>query len=75
MTGVSIPVSNQGDCDRAWQRRRIRTEDKAKVVAAVWRTEFDPIPCCTIAILHQDDMKKRINRITAILGGMDALKK
>ena len=28
-------------------RRRIKTEEKAKVVAAVWGTEFDLFPCHT----------------------------
>ena len=35
----------------------IYTEEKAKVVAAVWGTEFIKF----LAVLHQDDMKKRIN--------------
>ena len=41
-------------------RRWINTEEKAKVVAAVWGTEL-------IQFLDalQDDLKKRINRITA----------
>ena len=37
--------------------RRIYTEEKAKVVAAVWGTDFIPF----LAILHQDDAKKRMN--------------
>ena len=38
----------------------IYTEDKAKVVAAVWGTEL--IQCLAkIAILHFDDLKKRMN--------------
>ena len=44
-------------------RRRIctiYTEEKAKVVAAVWGTEFIKF-FTTLAILHQDDMKKRMN--------------
>ena len=45
-------------------RRRINTEDKAKVVAAVWGTEVTKF-LATLAICHQDDLKKRINRITA----------
>ena len=36
-------------------------QKKAKVVAAVWGTELR-----TIDIFHQDDMKKRMNRIKAI---------
>ena len=38
-------------------RRRIYTEEKAKVVGAVWGTEFIQL----LAVLYQDDMKKRIN--------------
>ena len=37
----------------------------AKVLAAVWGDRIDSIPCRTIAIFHQDELKKRINRITA----------
>ena len=35
-------------------------EQEAKVVAAVWGTEFIQF-LATIAILHQDDSKKRMN--------------
>ena len=38
-------------------RRRIKTEEKVKVVAAVWGTEFIQF-LAAIAILHQADMKK-----------------
>ena len=41
-------------------RRRIYTEEKAKVVAAVWGTECIQF-LATLAVLHQDDMKKRMN--------------
>ena len=41
-------------------RRRIYTEDKGKVVAAVWGTEFIPF-LAMLAVFHQDDMKKRMN--------------
>ena len=37
--------------------QRIRTEEKAKVVAAVWRTEFIQF-LARLAVLHQDDLKK-----------------
>ena len=50
-------------------RRRINTEENAKVVTAAWGTELIPF-LSALAILHQDDLKKRINRITA---RMDAL--
>ena len=38
-------------------RRRINTEEKAKVVAAAWRTELIQF-LAALAILHQDDQKK-----------------
>ena len=44
--------------------RRINTEEKAKVVAAAWGKELIQF-LAAIAILHQNDLKKRINRITA----------
>ena len=40
-------------------RRRIYTEEKAKVVAAVWGTEFIQF-LAALAVLHQDDKKKRM---------------
>ena len=40
-------------------RRRINTEDKAKTVAAVWGTQFILL-LAALAILHQDDLKKRM---------------
>ena len=42
-------------------RRRTYTEEKVKVVAAVWGTPFIQFLCRTIAILHQDDLKNRMN--------------
>ena len=45
-------------------RRRTKTEEKAKVVAAVWGTEMMQF-LAALAILHQDALKKGINRITA----------
>ena len=41
-------------------RRRIKTEEKAKVVAAVWGTESIYF-FASQAIMHQDDLKNRIN--------------
>ena len=41
-------------------RRRIYTEEKAKIVAAVWGTQFIQ-SLAALDILHQDDMKKRMN--------------
>ena len=43
-----------------FHRRKIYTGDKAKVVVAVWWTAFIQF-LAMLAILHQDDMKKRIN--------------
>ena len=40
-------------------RRRIYTEEKAKIVAAVWRTELIQF-LAVVAFLHQDDLKKRL---------------
>ena len=37
---------------------------RQKVVAAAWGTELVKF-LAALAILHQDDLKKRINRITA----------
>ena len=41
-------------------RRRIYTEEKAKVVGAVWGTEFIQ-SLAALAILHQDDLKNGMN--------------
>ena len=41
-------------------RRRIYTEEKAKVVSAVWGTDFIHF-LAVLAVLYQDDMKKRMN--------------
>ena len=55
-------------------RRRIKTEEKTKVVAAVWGTEFFQF-LAALDIIQEDDFEKRMNRIMSIvLGGMDALK-
>ena len=51
-------------------RRRINTEEKAKVLATAWGTELIPF-LATLTFFHQDDLKKRIT----LLGGMDGLKK
>ena len=44
-----------------WQqlRRRIHTEEKAKVVAVAWRTELLQI-FAALAILQKDDLKTRV---------------
>ena len=40
-------------------RRRIYTEEKAKVVAAAWETEFIKF-LAALAILHQDELTNRM---------------
>ena len=40
-----------------FQRRRIKTEEKTKVVAAVWGTEMIKF-LTALAIVHQYDLKK-----------------
>ena len=45
---------------RCSHSRRIDTEEKAKVVAAVWGPKLIKF-LAALAILHQDDMKKRMN--------------
>ena len=47
-------------CTYMHHRRRINT----KVDATVWGTEFNQL-LATLAILYQDDLKKRINTIMA----------
>ena len=41
-------------------RTRIRTEEKAKVVTAIWGTELIKF-IAALAILHQDDLKMGMN--------------
>ena len=41
-------------------RRRIKTEEKAKVLTAVWKTELIQF-LAALAILNQDDLKKGMN--------------
>ena len=43
---------------------RSNLEEKAKVVGADWRTEWFQF-LAALAILHQEDLKKRMNIITA----------
>ena len=54
-------------------RIRLNTEEKAKVVAAAWGTALILL-LAALAILHQDDLKKRMNRIKAT-GSINVLKK
>ena len=49
---------------RGEHRRRINTEEKAKDVSAVWGTELIQF-LAALDILHQADLEKRMNRITA----------
>ena len=46
-----------GTCNH---RRRIDTQEKPNVGATVWGTEFIQL-LAMLPILHQDDMKKRMN--------------
>ena len=41
-------------------RRRIKKEEKAKVVAAIWGTEIIKF-LAALAVLHEDDLKNRMN--------------
>ena len=52
----NIYVRNETMC----HRRRIKTKEKAKVVAAAWGTESIHF-FAVLAILHQDDLKKRMS--------------
>ena len=47
-----------------YHRRRMTTEAKAKVVAAAWGIELIQF-LAALAFLHHDDLKKRMNKITA----------
>ena len=38
----------------------MKTEEKAKIVAAIWGTEFIQF-LAAVAVLHQDDLKKEMN--------------
>ena len=49
----------------AGHKRRIKTDEKVKVVPAALGYEIASIHCHTIAIFYQDDLKKRMNRIKA----------
>ena len=53
LTTVTYPFARD-------HRRRIKTEEKAKVVPAVWGTEFIQF-LAALAVLDQDDMKIRMN--------------
>ena len=41
-------------------RRRIKTDEKAKVVAAAWVAELIKF-LAALSVLHQDDLKNRMN--------------
>ena len=49
-------------------RRRIKTEEKAKVAAAAWGTELIKF-FAALAILHQDDLMNRMNSTRTMFGG------
>ena len=63
-SGQDATPSSSGGAQRHTHKRRIKTEEKAKVVTAVWGTELFKF-VATLAISHQDDLKKRMIRITA----------
>ena len=46
-----------------YSRRGIKTEEKAKVDAAVWGTKFIQF-LTALVIFNQDDLNKRLNRLT-----------
>ena len=48
--------------------RRIKTEEKAKVVVAYWGMELIQF-LAAVAILHQDNLKKRMNRTATLSNG------
>ena len=45
----------------SYRRRRIYTDEKAKVVTADWDTDLNRFLAALVAILHQDDLKNRMN--------------
>ena len=45
---------------QVYSRRRIKTEEKAKVATAVWGAESIYF-LAALAILYQDDLKNRMN--------------
>ena len=47
-------------CFATDHRRRIKTEEKAKVIAAAWKAELIHF-FAMLAILHKDDLKKGMN--------------
>ena len=59
--------------DPCSHRRRIKTEEKAKVVVSVWVSEFIKF-LAALAVLHKDDSKNRMNctrMICFVLGKID----
>ena len=58
--------SSDEDSQVKHHRRRISTEEKAKVVAAVWGTEFNQF-LAELAILYYEDLKNRMN-CTRLIG-------
>ena len=55
--GIEI---NQYNCPI--EVRRIKTEEKAKVVAAVWGAKFIRF-LAALAVLHWDDLENRLNSL------------
>ena len=62
--GVPLPTQEPRPAGhgttRGSYKKRINTEEKAKVVAAVWGTERIQF-LAALAVLHWDDLKKRMN--------------
>ena len=72
ITMLNIASRNPHLLQLVYHRRRIKTEEKAKVVAAVWGTELIQF-LATLDIFYQDDFEKKDEY--RLLGRRDALKK
>ena len=58
----TVNKSSKGKIVLLYHRRRIKTEEKAKVLAAAWGEGAELIKfLAKLAILHQDDLKNRMN--------------
>ena len=55
---LNIASRNPHLLQLVYHRRRMKTEEKAKVVAAVWGTEFMEF-LATLAIFHQNDFQEK----------------
>ena len=50
-------AQTEHNTERFQNRRRLNTEEKAQVIAAVWGTEFTQF-LVALAILHKEDFKE-----------------